>query len=63
MLGFLAVLVLLVPCANRFLGPFSIFWRIHPRRGLVYVETALKAGESKNITSKFTANRKLCVAG
>ena len=33
---FLAVLVLLVPCTNRFLGPFRIFWRSHPRRGLVF---------------------------
>ena len=32
---FLAVLVLLVPWINRFLGPFMIFWRSHPRRGLV----------------------------
>ena len=23
------------PCTNRFLGPFSIFWRSHLRRGLV----------------------------
>ena len=34
---FLAALVLFVPCINRFLGPFMIFWRSHPRRGLVYV--------------------------
>ena len=34
-LDFLAVLVLLVLCANLlFLGPFRIFWRRHPRRGL-----------------------------
>ena len=24
-----------VVCTNRFLGPFRIFWRSHPRRGLV----------------------------
>ena len=35
MLGFLAVLVLLVPCTNRFLGPFRIFWRSQSRRALV----------------------------
>ena len=35
-LDFLAVLVLLVPCTKLlFLGPFRIFWRSHPRRGLV----------------------------
>ena len=34
MLDFLTDLVLLVPCTNLlFLGPFSIFWRRHPRRG------------------------------
>ena len=36
MLEFLAILVLLVPCTNLlFLGPLRIFWRSHPRRGLV----------------------------
>ena len=36
LLEFLAVYVLLVPCTNLlFHGPFGIFWRIHPRRGLV----------------------------
>ena len=34
--GFLAVLAPHVPCINRFLGPFRIFWRSHPRRGLVF---------------------------
>ena len=33
--AFLVVLVLLVQCINRFLGPFRTFWRSHPRRGLV----------------------------
>ena len=39
MRGFLAVLVLIIPCANRFLGPFRVFWRSHPRRGLVVIPT------------------------
>jgi len=28
-----------VLCTNRFLGPFRIFWRSHPRRGLVHLES------------------------
>ena len=31
----LAVLALLVPCINLFLGPFRVLRRSHPRRGVV----------------------------